>query len=129
VALGVTLAGATCGDAWFAGEPYYDARSSRIRLRSVVVLAGKPELDRAELSQVLIGAIEQHARVGLVVDVTAAPPALEALVESAGRSLPAGVAPKLELGPARIERVLLDDAGLVPVVSVAGSARLDVAAL
>jgi len=124
----LTLDGPVCGDAWIVAEPYYDAASNRIRLRRAAVLGEQRALSESGVSSALTAAVERHARIGLSVDVTAAPAQLERVVEGAASSLPPGVRAKLELSPASVTRVLLDDQALVPIASMGGTARLDVAA-
>lgn len=124
----LTLDGAVCGDAWIVAEPYYDAAYNGIRLRQAALLGEQRALSQSGMSNALTATVERHARIGLSVDVTAAPAQLERLVESAGPSLPPGVRAKLELSPAKVTRVLLDNQALVPVASIGGTARLDVVA-
>jgi hypothetical protein len=126
--IALTLDGAVCGDAWIVAEPYYDTASNGIRLRRAALYGEQRALSDSGLSSALTAAVERHARIGLSVDVTAAPAQLERLVESAAPSLPPGVRAKLELSPARVTRVALDDQALVPVASIGGTARLDVVA-
>jgi hypothetical protein len=126
--IALTLDGAVCGDAWLVAEPYYDPASNGIRLRRAALYGEQRLLSESGASSALTAALERHARIGLSVDVTAAPAQLERLAESAAPSLPPGVRAKLELSPARVTRVLLDDQALVPVASIGGTARLDVVA-
>jgi Domain of unknown function (DUF4403) len=126
VLIDLTLDGATCGDVWLEGEPYYDAASSAIRLRHVRYADGQAARARALGADALPGEIERRARVGLPVDVASAPGALEALLEQLTRDKPAGVRVSLKLKPARVARVLVDERSLVPVASLDGSASVEV---
>jgi Domain of unknown function (DUF4403) len=123
VALGLTLAGRACGDVWLTGEPWYDAGTTRIRLRKVALAAGQPSLDAASE---LVARVERAAAIPLPVDVSSGPSALDGLVRSFSKDLTGGVRMEAKMAPARIDRVLPTADGLVAVATLAGSATLRV---
>jgi hypothetical protein len=123
--LETTLEGRVCGDVTWIGEPWYDARTSRVRLRGVALARG--EEHRAELLDEydLERSIEQHAAIALPVDVSGAQRALSDLVQRGTADLPDSVALRFRIEAPRIDRVLLETDALVPVATLSGDAALE----
>ncbi len=122
VALALTVEGRACGDVWVVAEPWYDAQSSRVRLRRVAFAPDRqPEVDPG-----LPAVVERRAAIALPVDLGAAPASLENLVKSLIGDRPAGVDVRFQVKPPSVERVLVDKDALVPVASLRGSAIVEV---
>lgn len=126
LALDVTIEGSTCGEARLLADPVWNEKASRLELTRVRLAPGQAKraalLDGAGLEQ-LVG---ERAAIALPVDVTATPTALESLVERLTRERPEGIDVEVDVQPARIDRVLIDPAGLVPVASFRGKATIRV---
>jgi hypothetical protein len=120
VALHASVAGETCGDAWFLADPWYDPTTSRVRLRDVSALSPSPFTDA------LARRISVAAAIALPVDVSAAPNALEAVLLDFTQGLPKNVSAEAKLDPVSIELVVPDARGLVAVPRIQGNATLNV---
>ncbi|MCA9630841.1 MAG: DUF4403 family protein [Myxococcales bacterium] len=122
LALGLTLSGVACGESWFLAEPVEEPQRKVLVLSEVRALAPgalPPELERA-----LSAALTQRGVIDLPVDLSAAPGTLEGLVKRLTTDLPRQVQLDLEVEEARVANVVAQEQGLVPVVSVAGHAKL-----
>lgn len=117
VALRATLGGATCGDLRLLGEPWFDAKEGRVRLRRLRPLPGAPDLP--ELAE-LAAKIERHASATLPVDIASGPAALTALVQGFEKDLPEGVEIHTQMRPSAVERVHPERDGLVALAIFAG---------
>jgi len=117
VAMRATLAGSLCGAARLVAEPWFDERTSRIRLRNVTEPPGRSQLaERAALARL----IETHASAALPVDLSAGPAALTALVEGFGRDLPEGVEIDAKITPSVVPKVHPEREGLVALAIFSG---------
>jgi hypothetical protein len=123
VALRATLAGATCGEVRFLAEPWFDRQLGRIRLRAVALVPGAPGFPG--LTEV-VQRIEKLASAALPVDISSAPAALTALVQSFGKDLPEGVEIDSEMKKSVVERVHPEREGLVALVIFAGHTTMRV---
>ncbi len=123
VALESTLTGSVCGTAWFVAEPWFDERTSRVRLRKARLAPGQTSFDESDS---VLRALEDNAAVALPVDVGSAPNAIEAMVEGLASDLPKSVRVTADMHPPKVERVLLDGEALVPIATLAGSAKTEV---
>ena len=122
VALYTTLAGPTCGGIWLLAEPWFDPTTARVRMRSLRVAPGQPQVDGIEG---VLTTLEGAGGVALPVDVSAGPSALETLVRSFTQGLPPNVRVAASVAPARVDRVLMDGDSLVPIATFNGSATLE----
>jgi hypothetical protein len=121
LALGLTLDGPSCGEAWFTADPYYDASNARIRVRAVALAPGQAA-SRSLLDDGIERRVERLAAIALPVNLVQAQGLLKLLADRVER--PKGVELALELEPVRIERVLGDEGALAPIAELAGSARI-----
>lgn len=122
VAIAATVEGPSCGEVWLLGDPVYDARTSRIRLKHVRAA----NADQAEQVAEVAALVQKHAAIALPVDVAGAPPALESLVERLTANRPEGVEVAVNMQPASVDSVLVGRAALIPIVSLEGTATVDV---
>jgi hypothetical protein len=123
IAIGATLGGTVCGTAWLFAEPWFDAKTSRVRVRKVTLAPGQPEFP--EIGR-LIQTLEERTSIPLPVDVGSAPNALESMVEGLASDLPPSVQVRAEMEPMSVKRVLLDRDALVPIATLKGSAKTEV---
>jgi hypothetical protein len=120
LALAVTLAGATCGEAWLLAEPWFDDAAGRVRLRGARAAPGAPAGRDAERMARLL---EASATVRVPIDVEGAPRRLRDLTAALERVLEGAVAIETTTLPARVERVAVTEDALVPIVSLRGHAQ------
>lgn len=117
VAMRATLAGATCGTVRLLAEPWFDASSTRIRLRNVTAPPGRAKLADGPLLERLI---ETHAAITLPVDLSAGPAALTTLALGFARDLPEGVEIDAKIGKSAVPRVQPEREGLVALAIFSG---------
>jgi hypothetical protein len=123
VAIKATLSGTVCGTTWLLAEPWFDAKTSRVRLRNVTLAPGQPAFGEREA---LARTLADSATIQLPVDVGSAPNALESMVEGLARELPPSVRLVADMKPMAVKRVLVDTEALVPIATLAGSAKTEV---
>lgn len=123
VAIRTTLSGSVCGTTWFLGEPWYDDKTSRVRLRNVTLATGRESFPEVEA---VVRALEERASIPLPVDVGSAPNALVSMVEGLANELPKSVQVHPDMRPMSVKRVLLDKDALVPIATLAGTAKTEV---
>ena len=109
-----------CGPVFLSAEPWFDAGQEVIRLRDVALV---PDWNPKRKLDDLRAKLERHSRIPLPVELADLHHELD---RARAEFVPAidEVDVEIELGAPSVERVLLDARGLVPVVSVAGSATV-----
>lgn len=117
VALRATLAGETCGELDLLAEPWFDAKTARIRLRTVTL--GPKSASVPELGEVA-GQVERWASAALPVDIASGPAALNALVQGFGRDLPEGVELETSIEKPAVQLVHPEKEGLTALAIFSG---------